>query len=263
MTGGARGLGRAIAERLAGRGLTVLVTDIDGALAAQAAREIGRGAEAAELDVRDPAALRSAAAEASERGRLAVWVNNAGVVRAEPVTEHADEDVDLLVATNLLGVVNGSRAAIERMRADGGGRILNVASLSALTPAPGLAVYGATKHGVLAFSVALQAELRHAGLPVEVREHLPRRNPHGHGPPRPGDRQGHGPELVRHAPARGGRGRGSRGRGPLRGSARGLAPRLAWRAIAISGVGAALAGASGSHVERLGEWNRRRWTRGA
>ena len=130
------GLGRAIAERLAKRGLTVLVTDIDGALAEQAAREIGHGATAAALDVRDPAALRSAAAEATERGRLAVWVNNAGVVRAEPVTEHADEDVDLLVATNLLGVVNGSRAAIERMRADGGGRILNVASLSALTRPP-------------------------------------------------------------------------------------------------------------------------------
>jgi NAD(P)-dependent dehydrogenase (short-subunit alcohol dehydrogenase family) len=173
VTGGARGLGRAIAGRLAERGLAVLVTDIDGALAEQAAHEIGRGATASQLDVRDASALRSAAAEATKRGRLAVWVNNAGVVRAEPVTEHADEDVDLLVATNLLGVVNGSRAAIERMRVDGGGRILNVASLSALTPAPGLAVYGATKHGVLAFSVALQAELRHARVPVEVRSICP------------------------------------------------------------------------------------------
>jgi short-subunit dehydrogenase len=166
-------LGRAIAERLAKRGLAVLVTDVDGELAARAAREIGRGSSSAQLDVRDPGALRAAAARAEEQGSLAVWVNNAGVVRAERVWEHADETVEAIVATNLLGVVHGSRAAVEVMKNGGGGRVLNVASLSSLTPAPGIAVYGATKQGVLAFSVALEVELRAAGIPVHMRAICP------------------------------------------------------------------------------------------
>lgn len=173
VTGAAQGLGLAIADRLAGRGLRVLVTDIDGHLAAEAAARIGRGAASRPLDVRDPVALRATAAEAAATGSLAVWVNNAGVVRAEPVLAHADATVDLLVATNLVGVVNGSRVAIEQMRVTGGGRVLNVASLSSLAPTPGLAVYSATKHGVLAFSVALQAEMRRAGVPVEIRSICP------------------------------------------------------------------------------------------
>jgi short-subunit dehydrogenase len=173
VTGAGRGLGRAIAARLAGRGLEVTVADIDSELAGEAASEIGRGAIAARLDVRDPAALREVARGAAERGRLAVWVNNAGVLRAEKVWEHADETVELMVATNLLGVVHGSRAAVEAMRAGGGGRVLNIGSLASFSPAPGEAVYGAAKQGVLAFSIALQAELRMAGVPVEVRSICP------------------------------------------------------------------------------------------
>jgi NAD(P)-dependent dehydrogenase (short-subunit alcohol dehydrogenase family) len=173
VTGAGRGLGRAIAGRLAGRGLEVTVADLDPQLAEQAASEIGGGATAARVDVRDPAALRDIARQAAERGRLAVWVNNAGVLRAERIWEHSDETIELMVATNLLGVVHGSRAAVEVMRAGGGGRVLNVASLSSLSPAPGEAVYGAAKQGALAFSIALQAELRMAGVPVEVRSICP------------------------------------------------------------------------------------------
>lgn len=173
VTGAARGLGRAIAARLAGRGLEVTVADIDSEVAGEAAGEIGHGASAARLDVRDPTALREVARQAAERGRLAVWVNNAGVLRAEKIWEHADETIELMVATNLLGVVHGSRAAVEVMRAGGGGRILNVASLASLAPTPGEAVYGAAKQGALAFSIALQAELRMAGVPIEVRSICP------------------------------------------------------------------------------------------
>jgi short-subunit dehydrogenase len=181
VTGAGRGLGRAIAARLADRGYAVVVGDVDAELAERAAHGIGRDAVAARADVRDSGALRSLAERATERGRLAVWVNNAGVLRTGKAWEQDDETVELMTATNLMGVVHGSRAAVEAMRADGdgdgggggGGRILNVASLAALAPAAGYAVYSATKYGVLAFSLALQAELREAGAQIEVRTLCP------------------------------------------------------------------------------------------
>jgi short-subunit dehydrogenase len=173
VTGAGRGLGRAIADRLAGRGLAVVVSDVDPELAERAAHGIGRDAVAAQADVRDPDAVRSLAERAAEGGRLAAWVNNAGVLRTGKAWEHDDETVELMAATNLMGVVHGSRAAVGAMRAGGGGRILNVASLAALAPVAGYAVYSASKHGVLAFSVALQAELREAGTPIEVRTLCP------------------------------------------------------------------------------------------
>lgn len=170
VTGAGRGLGEAIAGRLAGRGLAVLATDIDGESAAATAKKLGGGSWSAVHDVRDPAASRRIAAEATARGRLAVWVNNAGVLRTAHVWDHPDADVELLANVNFLGVVHGSRAAVEAMRGSpGGGRILNLGSLSSLGPVPNLAVYGATKHAVLAFSFSLQGELDEVGLPIEVR----------------------------------------------------------------------------------------------
>lgn len=150
----------------------MLATDVDGEAAERTAAGLGAAAWAATLDVRDPAACRRSARLALERGPLAVWVNNAGVLRTEPIWEHTDEAVELLVAVNLLGTINGSRAAVAAMRPHGG-RILNVASLSALSPVPGLGVYSATKHAVHAFSMALQGDLRSAGLPIEVRSLCP------------------------------------------------------------------------------------------
>jgi NAD(P)-dependent dehydrogenase (short-subunit alcohol dehydrogenase family) len=173
VTGAGRGLGRAICARLAGRGLALVIADIDGDAARSAAEEIGHAAAGVALDVRDPAACRAIAREAADRGRLAVWVNNAGVSRSGRVWDHPNEDIEMTVSTNLLGVVHGCRAAIEEMRGGGGGRILNVASMSSHVPAPGLSVYGATKKGVLAFSIALQAELLDAGVPIQVRSICP------------------------------------------------------------------------------------------
>jgi len=168
VTGAGRGLGRAFAERLAARGLAVLATDIDGRAAETTAAALGERSWSAVLDVRDADACRRVASEAAARGHLKVWINNAGVLRTEPVEAHDDETVQLIVSVNLLGVINGSRASIEAM-GPSGGRILNMGSMSSFSPAPGLAVYGATKHAVLAFSTSLEAELREAGLPVSVR----------------------------------------------------------------------------------------------
>jgi len=170
VTGGGRGFGREIARRLAGRGYAVLVTDLDAASADETAGEIGGGAWSRVLDVRDPEAHREAAAEAAERGRLAVWVNNAGVLRTEKVWEHSDADVRLIVETNVLGVMWGSRAAVETMRnsATGDEHVINLASMSAFGPVPGLAVYASSKHAVLGFTTSLQGDLRSAGLPIRV-----------------------------------------------------------------------------------------------
>jgi NAD(P)-dependent dehydrogenase (short-subunit alcohol dehydrogenase family) len=170
VTGGGRGFGREIARRLASRGYAVLVTDVNAASAAETVSEIGGGAWTRTLDVRDPEAHRAAAAEASERGRLAVWVNNAGVLRTERAWEHTDEDVRLSVETNVLGVMWGSRAAIQTMRTSvtGDEHVINLASMSSFGPVPGLAVYAATKHAVLGFTTSLQGDLRSAGLPIRV-----------------------------------------------------------------------------------------------
>jgi short-subunit dehydrogenase len=171
VTGAGRGLGRAIAERLVRRGLTVVLADVDAGTAEAVAAEIGGTARAAPLDVRDPEACRRVAREAASAGRLAVWVNNAGVSFAGPAWEQSDEEVERTVAVNVLGVINGTRAALGEMGDDG--RILNVASLSALGPVPGLAVYSATKHAVLAFGAGLAGDLRAVGRAIEVRTLCP------------------------------------------------------------------------------------------
>jgi NAD(P)-dependent dehydrogenase (short-subunit alcohol dehydrogenase family) len=175
VTGAGRGFGREIARRLAERGYSVLVTDVDLEAARETAKELGEPAWPMELDVRDPDAHRAAAAAASERGVLRVWVNNAGVLRTTKAWEHPDDEVRLIVEANLLGVMWGSRAAVEAMRRSGpeGAHIINIASLSALAPVPGLAAYGASKHGVLGFTTALQGDLDQAGLPIRVHSVCP------------------------------------------------------------------------------------------
>jgi NAD(P)-dependent dehydrogenase (short-subunit alcohol dehydrogenase family) len=168
VTGAGRGFGRAIAHRLAGRGYTVIATDVDADAAAATAEAVG--GHSMRLDVRDPGEHRAAARLAAEHGPLEVWVNNAGVMRTVKCWEQPDEEVRLECDVNFLGVVWGSRAAVDAMR-DSGARdahIINLASLSALQPVPGLAVYAATKHAVLGFSGSLQGDLYDAGLPITV-----------------------------------------------------------------------------------------------
>jgi NAD(P)-dependent dehydrogenase (short-subunit alcohol dehydrogenase family) len=167
VTGAGRGIGREIARRLVARGHGVLVTDVDLEGARETAELLGDQTWPMALDVRDPDAHRAAAAAAAERGPLEVWVNNAGILRTEKTWAHADEEVRLMVEANLLGVVWGSRAAVEAMRATGG-HVINMASMSSFGPVPGLAVYGATKHAVLGFSGSLQGDLDQAGIPIRV-----------------------------------------------------------------------------------------------
>jgi NAD(P)-dependent dehydrogenase (short-subunit alcohol dehydrogenase family) len=168
VTGAGRGFGREISKQLAGRGYTVLATDIDGEAAAQTAEACA--GFSMQLDVRDPEAHRRAAAAAVERGPLEVWVNNAGILRTRKTWEHPDDEVQLEVDVNLLGVIWGSRAAVDAMRERGGQNmhVINIGSMSALAPVPGLSVYAATKHAVFGFTSSLQGELLAAGIPITM-----------------------------------------------------------------------------------------------
>jgi NAD(P)-dependent dehydrogenase (short-subunit alcohol dehydrogenase family) len=162
-------MGRETARRLAARGYQVLVTDLDAASAQETADQIGGGAWAMGQDVREADSHRAAAAAASERGPLKVWVNNAGILKTERVWDHPDGDVRLMVEVNLLATIWGARAALEQMRAyPGGAHIINMASMAAFGPVPGLGVYAATKHGVLGLTESLQGDLMLEQLPIRV-----------------------------------------------------------------------------------------------
>lgn len=167
VTGAGRGIGREVAIRLAQRGYDVLVTDVDEASAKATADAIGERAWSMQQDVRDADSHRAVAQAAQARGPVEVWVNNAGVLRTDKVWAHSDDEVRVMTEANLLGVFWGARAAVDAMR-NGGGHIINMASMSAFGPVPGLAVYGATKHGVLAFTESLQGDLKEAGIPIRL-----------------------------------------------------------------------------------------------
>jgi len=165
VTGAGRGLGKEIARVLAGRGMTVHLTDLDGAAAEAAARDVGHGAFASALDVRDEEACRAAASMTEERaGSLAVWINNAGVLVPGPAWEQDAATRRLMIDVNAIGTINGTLAAIERMRVAGGGHVINVISLAGIVAAPGEGIYAASKHAAIGFSISTLADLRIAGV---------------------------------------------------------------------------------------------------
>lgn len=164
VTGAARGIGRGIAQRLVGQGYAVVVTDVDGPAVRRTAEEVGAVAGLAQ-DVRDEASHAGVVAEAARHGRLAVWVNNAGVGDDGSLVGVSSEAVRRLVEVNLLGVLWGMRAALAAFGPQGGD-VVNVASASAHGPVPGLAVYAATKAAVLSVTTSASIE-----APREVRVH--------------------------------------------------------------------------------------------
>jgi NAD(P)-dependent dehydrogenase (short-subunit alcohol dehydrogenase family) len=164
VTGAARGLGFEIARELLSRGWRVRLTDVDGQAAASAAAELGAPDPGTRLDVRDVAACARTATEAdTSPGGLRLWVNNAGVLPTGPAWESTPDQRRAAVDVNLHGVMNGTVAALDVMRPRGRGHVVTVVSLAGLVAPPGQAVYAATKHAALAFSVGAAADLRVAG----------------------------------------------------------------------------------------------------
>ena len=166
VTGAGRGIGRAIAIELLGRGYEVVVTDLDADAARHTASEIGAPVGLG-LDVRDPLATRGVAEEARVLAPLGAWVCNAGVAFDDTLQNLTEEQIHTLVDVNILGVVWGSRVATDVFRlqaqargGEKGGEIGIVASLSAHGPVPGLSMYAATKAAALSLATSLSVELR-------------------------------------------------------------------------------------------------------
>ncbi|MGO4343007.1 SDR family oxidoreductase [Pedococcus sp. 2YAF34] len=169
VTGGASGIGKAIAAELVARGSHVVIADLDLVAAQAAARELGPRTDAVELDVVDAAAVRSVVdAVVAEHGRLDVMVNNAGIGLGGLLEELDERHWDKAIDVNLRGVVHGVTAAYTVMRRQGSGHILNTASLAGLIPAPSMLPYTTTKHAVVGLSTALRAEAAGLGIRVSV-----------------------------------------------------------------------------------------------
>ncbi|NQT47400.1 MAG: SDR family oxidoreductase [Chloroflexi bacterium] len=164
VTGGAIGMGKAIAFRLAEAGASVMIADINLEAASQAAEEIKSGGgkvQAIRADAQSAADARKVTQATAEAfGRLDILVNNAGVYPASLVLDMSEEIWDKVLDTNLKGLFFYSQAAAQQMiEAGHGGKIINIASLEALHPSPMHAHYAASKGGVLMATKALALEL--------------------------------------------------------------------------------------------------------
>ena len=172
VTGAAHGIGRAIAERLARDGLRVLVADLDGQAAEDAAASIGRSggeARAQRLDVSDATQVRDAVAAAVDAfGRLDVMVSNAGIMDRAPFLEMTEDFWHHVIDTNLTGAFLCGQAAARQMKEQGGGRIVNVASNSGIFGGRGRAAYGASKAGLINLTQTMAIELAEYGILVNA-----------------------------------------------------------------------------------------------
>ena len=172
VTGGASGIGRALAIVLSARGADVALFDRDLAGAEAVAAEIeatGGRARVVGVDVTDPKALAAAIdGVLGELGRLDFMFNNAGIGLVGEVRDMAAEHWQRVIETDLLGVAYGTQLAYQRMLAVGSGHIVNTASMYGLVPSAGLAAYAAAKHGVVALSRVVAAEARGFGVRVSV-----------------------------------------------------------------------------------------------
>ena len=173
VTGGSRGIGRAICLELARQGAAVAVNYAGNEQAAQetveACRALGVQAEAFQADVSDPAACESLIAQVKERfGRLDILVNNAGVTRDGLLMTAKPEDFDKVLDTNLKGAYFCMKAAAKVMMRQRYGRIVNLSSVVGLRGNPGQTGYAASKAGVLGLTKAAAKELASRNITVNA-----------------------------------------------------------------------------------------------
>ena len=167
VTGGARGIGQALARALAREGALVAIGDLDVTAAEATAAEFeGLGLA---LDVTDRPGFTAFLDEVEQRlGPIDILINNAGIMPLAPLDEESDASVTRQLEINLHAVIHGTQEAMRRMKPRGSGHIVNVASLAGRAAAPGLATYVATKHAVIGLSESVRAELRGTGVEITV-----------------------------------------------------------------------------------------------
>jgi meso-butanediol dehydrogenase / (S,S)-butanediol dehydrogenase / diacetyl reductase len=169
VTGGAHGIGRAIAAALTRSGVNVVIADIDGEAGRRTAHEIGAGSVAVEIDVRERASVERAFGEALKHlGGCDICIANAGVSTMQRALELTDADWDFNFAVNARGIFLTNQIAARHFVAQGAGCIVNTASLAAKVGAPLLAHYSASKFAVLGWTQALARELAPNGIRVNA-----------------------------------------------------------------------------------------------
>ena len=168
VTGGATGLGYGIAQRLLSSGGSVTLWDRDGEAATRAAAALGAGAHALAVDVaQQPSVAKAVAATLAQAGRIDALVNSAGITG--PNTKLWDYPVDAwrqVMDVNLTGLFICCREVVPQMRAQGSGRIVNIASVAGKEGNPNASAYSASKAGVIALTKSLGKELADSGVRV-------------------------------------------------------------------------------------------------
>jgi len=172
VTGGASGIGNAMATRFASAGMKLVLVDVEAGPLTEATRAFeADGVEVLgqQLDVSDAAAMDALAETSLEHfGAVHVVCNNAGVGSGGPMWELTTEDWEFCMRPNLWGVIHGVRVFARHLVAQDEGHIVNTASMAGLVSVPGMGPYNVTKHGVVTLSETLHHELNELGSAVGV-----------------------------------------------------------------------------------------------
>lgn len=167
VTGGARGIGRGIAEELARQGASIVIADLEGSASAmesacEAIRATGGVASYVVVDVSDVASIqRGFEAVVSSRGGIDILVNNAGIAHVGLFAHQDPLQIAKMIEVNLTGAMVLTRLALPHMLERDKGRIAFIASIQGIAGTPGFTVYSATKGGMIRFAEALQREISH------------------------------------------------------------------------------------------------------
>lgn len=169
VTGGAQGIGLAIAQKFVEQGARVAIADLDGPGAEVAAESLGAGSIGLALDVRSPEQVQTTIeATVAAFGGLDVMVNNAGIEVTKPLVETTEEEFTRVFDVNVKGVFHGIKYAVPALIDAGGGNIVNLSSMAGRAGAPLLGAYSASKAAVARLTETAAVELRPAGIRVNA-----------------------------------------------------------------------------------------------